>query len=445
MESNDQQAGQADALVMFGLTGDLGRKKLFPALYELAASGLLDIPVVGVGRSEHSDTELRSMFHDALADHAPSDGSSVDAAVIDAVDLTYLSGDSTDPATFDTLLERLSDVSAPLVYAALPPGLFGDVAAGMASSNFPDAARLVVEKPFGNDVESARQLWADITAHVPEDQLFIVDHFLAKSAVENMAVVRHVNALIANSLDRSHVASIEIDMSEAGDVDGRGSFYEGVGAIDDVVQSHLLQTMALLMMEAPDGPSVDDYRRERVALLADVEPVDLAGVTIGQYAGYREHDGVADDSDVETFVSLRLNVANERWASVPVTITTGKNLAQTSTTATFHLADTAPSASSVPNRVRFEIKPTAALALDISILSTDGHEPEGTSLYACGPEDHGALGDYATMFDNARRGDQRHFADIDGVVEAWRILAPLADADLELHTYEPGSDGPSTE
>ena len=439
MASSEQQS---DALVMFGLTGDLGRKKLFPALYELASHGVLNIPVVGVGRSEHTDVELREMFHDALADHEPADGSTVDASVIDAVNLSYLSGDSAEPATFDALLTHLGDVSAPLVYAALPPDLFGDVAAGMASSDFPDAARLMVEKPFGDGVDSARELWDRIIGHVPAERLFIVDHFLAKSAIENMAVVRHVNPLIANSLDSAHVSSIDIDMSESGDVDGRGSFYEGVGAINDVVQSHLLQTMALLMMEAPDGSSVDDYRWERTALLADVDPVDPAAVVLGQYAGYRDHDGVDDNSEVETYVSMRLNVSNERWNGVPVTITTGKNLSRSSTTATFNLSDTAPSASSVPNRIRFEIKPNPALALDIAILDGEQHEPRSTTMYACGPEDHGELGDYATMFDNARRGEQRHFADIDGVVEAWRILAPLAEADLELHTYEPGSDGP---
>ncbi len=446
MNSDEPQSDVSDALVMFGLTGDLGRKKLFPALYELAASGNLGVPVVGVGRSEHTDDELRTMFHDALADHEPADGSTVDTSVIDGVDLSYVSGDSTDAATFDALLDHLGGVrggvQTPLVYAALPPDLFGDVAAGMAASDFPDAARLMVEKPFGDGVDTARELWDRITEHISADRLFIVDHFLAKSAIENMAVVRHVNALIANSLDSAHVASIDIDMSEAGDVDGRGSFYEGVGAINDVVQSHLLQTMALLMMEAPDGSSVDDYRRERVALLGHVDPVDSGTVVLGQYDGYRDHDGVDEASSVETFVSLRLNVANERWDGVPVTITTGKNLSRSSTTATFHLRDTAPSPSAVPNRIRFEIKPNPALALDIAVLDGEHHEPKSTTMYACGPEDHGELGDYATMFDNARRGDQRHFADIDGVVEAWRILAPLADADLELHAYQPGSDGP---
>jgi len=444
MNSTSSPVGTSDAFVMFGLTGDLGRKKLFPALYELASHGDLGIPVIGVGRSEHTDDEIRSMFRDALSDHEPADGSEVDDAVIDSIQLSYLAGDSTDPATFDLILDRLGEALSPVVYAALPPHLFGDVAAGMAASDFPDAARLIVEKPFGNDVESARELWQQMTDHIPADQLFIVDHFLAKSAVENMAVVRHVNALIANSLDAGHVSRIEIDMSEAGDVDGRGSFYEGVGAINDVVQSHLLQTMALLMMEPPDDESVDDYRRERVALLADIDPVDPTKVTIGQYDGYRDHDGVADDSIVETFVALELHVSNDRWRGVPVTIRTGKNLPGTSTTATFHLADIALSAGSHSNRIRFEVKPTPALAIDIAVLDAETHEPKETTLYACGPEDHGALGDYATMFSNARRGDQRHFADIAGVVEAWRILAPLADADLELQTYQPGSDGPAT-
>ena len=435
----------SDALVMFGLTGDLGRKKLFPALYELAAQGDLDIPVIGVGRSELTDDDLRESFRDAMSGHEPADGSEVDTAVVERVRLSYLAGDSTEPATFDRLLERLEtavgDVVAPLVYAALPPNLFGEVAAGMAASDFPSAARLVVEKPFGDGVETARSLWNEMTEHVPAEQLFIVDHFLAKSAVENMAVVRHVNPILSNCLDRRQVSLVEIVMSEAGDVDGRGSFYEGVGAVNDVVQSHLLQTMALLLMDVPAAGDVDDYRRERIALLAAVDPVDPALVTMGQYDGYRDHDEVADDSNVETYVSLELHADTDRWRGVPIRITTGKNLAETATTATFHLDGNASSASQ-SNRIRFEIKPSVALDIDIAVLDAESHELVGATLHACGPEDHGALGDYATMFADARNGVQRHFAHIDGVVEAWRILAPLADVDLERHIYQPGSDGP---
>lgn len=428
---------------MFGLTGDLGRKKLFPALYELAAAGVLDVPIIGVGRSEHSDDELREMFRDALADHAPADGSDVDWAIVDGVALRYLAGDSADAATFDELAARLDGAQAPLIYAALPPDLFGDVAAGIEASNLASGTRLVVEKPFGHDVESSQQLWNDITSRMPEDRLFIVDHFLAKSAVENIAVFRHANALIANSLDRDHVTAIDIEMSEQGDVDGRGSFYEGVGAINDVVQSHLLQTLALALMDPPDDSSADDFRRERSAMLAAVRPVDPATVVLGQYDGYREHDGVADDSRVETYVSMELAVDNDRWRGVPINIWTGKHLENTSTSVTFHLASPSNSPSTVPNRVRFEIKPTAAVALDISALNADTHEPEPVTVHACPPSRHGALGDYATMFDNALSGEQRHFATIDGIVEAWRIIEPITGADLELHPYAAGSSGPT--
>lgn len=434
---------RSDAVVMFGLTGDLGHKKLFPAIYELERADALGVPVIGVGRSEHTDDELRTMFRESLAEHEPADGSTVDESVIDRVDLRYLAGDSSDPDTFDLLLDALDEPVAPLIYAALPPDLFGGVAAGIAASRFPDRTRLMVEKPFGNDMQSARQLWDDITEHIPEDQLFIVDHFLAKSAVENIAVVRHVNALFANSLDRDHVDALDIEMSETGSVDGRGSFYEGVGAIDDVVQSHMLQTLALALMRAPDHESTDDYRRERAGLLADIEPVDVSTVVLGQYDGYRDHDGVADDSTVETYASLRLSMSDDRWHGVPITLRTGKQLAQDSTSVTFHLAAPDNATASLPNRVRFEIKPSAAVTLDIAVLDPSTHEPTSVTVEACGSHDHGGLGDYATMFDNAMNGDQWHFAHIDGIVEAWRILAPLRQAHLPLRSYQPGSTGPT--
>ncbi len=427
---------------MFGLTGDLGEKKLFPALYELQASGRLGIPVIGVGRTEHSDDDVRSMLDASLEDFAPSGGGDVDRDVVAAIDLSYLSGDSTDESMYARLLDRVGDVAQPVVYAALPPGIFGDVARGIDAGAFPDTTRLVVEKPFGSDADTARRLYDEITDSIDPDRLFIVDHFLAKSAIENMLTVRTTNALIDNSLRNGHVASIDIVMSETGGVDGRGSFYESVGAIDDVLQNHLLQLLAVLTMEEPADDSDESYHAARADVLRAVRPFSIDSAVVGQFDGYRELDDVADDSTVETYVSATTSIDVERWSGVPVTIRTGKKLADDSTIATITLTNSAPADDAVANRVRFTVKPNPSVSFDIAVLDAGSHDPTPTTIYACGPVDHGELGDYAVMLDNAMNGDTRHFAQIDDVVAAWGIVAPLKDADLELRTYAPGSDGP---
>lgn len=433
---------RADALVMFGLTGDLGEKKLFPALYDLAQAGLLGVPVVGVGRSEHTDADVREMLDDALDGYQPADGSDFDQSVADGIELSYLSGDSTEASTFDGLVDRLSGTEWPVVYAALPPGIFGDVARGIADSSFPDSTRLVVEKPFGEDAESARKLYDEITDALDPDRLFIVDHFLAKSAIENMLVVRSSNALIENSVCRQFVESVEIVMSETGGVDGRGSFYESVGAIDDVLQNHLLQMLAVLMMDRPADDSDAAYHEARSALLAAVEPFDPGHTVLGQFAGYRDLDDVADDSTVETYVSARTSIDNDRWRGVPITVRTGKELADTLTEATITLASGAAGDTAVPNRIRFGVKPHTCVEFDIGVLDPDSHEATPSTIEAYGPADHGRLGDYAVMLDNAMNGETRHFAQIDDIVSAWKIVADIKSADLDVQMYGAGSDGP---
>ncbi len=425
---------------MLGLTGDLGEKKLFPALYELQAAGRLGIPVIGIGRSEYTDDDLDRMLEEALDGYTPASGGDVDPDIIAAIDLSYLSGDSTDPDVYDELVERLDGSDRPVVYAALPPGLFGDVARGIAGSSLPDTTRLVCEKPFGDDAESAQALFDEIAEALDSDRLFIVDHFLAKSSIENMLTVRTSNPLIENSMCSQFVERIDIEMCETGSVDGRGSFYESVGAIDDVVQNHLLQMLAVLTMERPVDDSDEAYHAARSELLASVVPFDPQTAVLGQYSGYRGHDDVADDSDVETYTEVRTTIDNDRWRDVPVTIRTGKALAEDVTTATISLRREGD--DNFVNRIRFTIKPNPSVSFDIGVLDTESHEPTGITIYACGPEDHGDLGDYAVMFDNALDGTTRHFARLDDVVAGWRIVAPLHHEQIELQTYEPGSDGP---
>lgn len=442
IDDNDDN-DRSDALVMFGLTGDLGRKKLFPAIYELAAAGRLDGPVIGVGRSERTDAELRRMFEEALDDHEPAGGGDVDLDVAWSVELSYLAGDSSEQAVYDELAGRLRACRRPLVYAALPPDLFGSVASGVAGADLPDTTRLVVEKPFGDDADSARELYDEITASIGPDRLFIVDHFLAKAAIENMLIVRAANPLVDNSLDAAHVDAIDVIMHESGGVDGRGSFYEGVGALEDVVQNHLLQMLAMVTMEPPTDDSDEAHHEARRALLAAVAPVRTDEVVLGQYDGYRDLDDVADDSDVETFAWLALSIDNERWRGVPVSLRTGKRLREDRTEVIFHLRNASPHHSSHGNRIRFSVKPDASLSFDLDVIDPTTHEPRPTTVVACGPADHGELGDYAVMFDNAMRGETRHFAQIDGIVEAWRVIAPLRTDRPAVRSYAPGSCGPS--
>lgn len=426
---------------MFGLTGDLGEKKLFPALYELQAADRLGVPVIGVGRTEYSNEDLDAMLRESLDGYTPSDGSPVDTDVVDAIELRYLSGDSTDPATYDALAELLDGTDLPVVYAALPPGIFGAVARGIATSSFPDSTRLVCEKPFGDDVESAQALFDEITEELEPDRLFIVDHFLAKSAIENMLTVRTTNPLIENSMCTQYVERIDLEMHEAGDVDGRGSFYESVGAIDDVVQNHLLQMLAVLTMERPDDDSDEAYHAARSELLATVVPFDPDLAVVGQYDGYRDLDDVTDNSQVETFVEARTTIDNERWQDVPITIRTGKALTEDSTAATITLRSDVP--GSVVNRIRFTVKPTPSVAFRLGVLDSDSHEAVSTTVDARGPVDHGDLGDYAIMLDNALGGVTRHFARLADVIAGWRTVAPLHSADLDPQTYPKGSTGPT--
>ena len=431
----------ADALVMFGLTGDLGAKKLLPALYELAAADRLGIPVVGVGRTEYSDDDVRQMLNEALADHRPADGSEVDQAIADGIDLRYVAGDSTDSSTFDSIVDLLDGADHVVVYAALPPDLFGDVARGLAESRLADTTRLVVEKPFGKDVDSARALHQEISEALGGDRLFIVDHFLAKAAIENMTTLRSTNPLIDNSMCTQFVESIEVLMKESGGVDGRGSFYEGVGAVDDVLQNHLLQTLALLMMDAPTDDSYEAYETARTALLRAVRPIRPEDVVLGQYEGYRELDDVDDESQVETFVDVELTVDSDRWRDVPVRIRTGKRLDEDLTTATITMRRGNGGDGAVTNRIVFHVKPASHVSIELGVLDPETHEATPTSIDVCAPPDHGDLGDYATMLSNALEGKRRHFASIDGVVEAWRIVADVK-TEATLVRYEPDSSGP---
>jgi len=427
---------RADALVMFGLTGDLGDKKLLPALGELAVAGELDLPVVAVSRRGVGVDELRERIAEALDEH-PSEA--VEHAVA-ALDIRVVEGGVDEDRTWSEIGSYLDGCSLPVVYAALPPSLFATTAERVATSELPDTTRLVVEKPFGHDGESAQQLWDEVTAEIDPQRLFVVDHFLAKTAVENLSTVRTRNAVIANNLQPGLVERIDVILHESDGAHGRGSFYESVGAVRDVVQNHMLQLLALATMEAPSDPGDGDaHLRARQALLDAVRPVDVATVTLGQYEGYRELDDVDDDSDVETYASMELAIDTDRWRGVPVWLETGKALHQKRTAVVFTIrSDDADGRG----RLVFDVSPNACISMQLEVLDGDDHDVGSITLAGRPDDDHGGLGDYATMLLSALVGERRHFATIEGVLAGWRVVDPIAEQRPEVQRYAPGSAGP---
>ncbi len=435
---------RGDALVMFGLTGDLGENKLFPALAELATEGLIEGPVLAVGRTERSDDELWDMFIDAVGDTA--------RGLRGTLDLRYVQGDSAEAETFDEITAQLDGAERPVIYAALPPDLFAALAEQIAGSSLPDTTRLIVEKPFGKDAESAARLHEQITSLLSADRLFMVDHFLAKTSVENLLAFRAANPLFERALAGDTVRRIEFTMAEAFGVDGRGSFYDATGAIEDVVQNHILQTIAVLLMDTPaheDPTQIDaaDFDRCRADLLGAIRPIDTEAVVLGQFDGYLDIDDVADDSQTETFVACRLTIDSPRWDGVEIVLRTGKELSDTYTEAVVVFSDEADA----PSRLRFRLKPDQCISLDVAMLQADAPAEDGHSahcltpatLEVVAPSGHGALSDYATILEGGLAGDQRHFARIDDTKAAWRIVEPLLSLDRRPEPYEKGSMGPA--
>lgn len=436
---------EADALILFGITGDLAKKRLFPALYALTASGNLDRPIVGVARSNWSDDELRQRARQSLEDA----GTSIDDEVFQrlASNLSHVAGDYADTATYSEIAERVGHREFPLSYLAIPPDLFDDVVEGLASAGL--NKRVVLEKPFGRDTTSAAELNDIVHLHFSEDQVYRIDHFLGKEAVQNLMIFRFSNTMLEPVWNRHYVRGVQITMAEDFGIEGRGAFYDGIGALRDVVQNHLLQVLALMAMEPPNSEHPDALRDERVKVLRAIEALRPSDLVRGQYVGYQDEGGVGADSDTETFAAVRLEVDSWRWAGVPWVIRAGKGMARTTTEAVvefakpprplFADADCEPG----PNRLTFRTKPDLDISLSMQ-AKTPGPEMVSGPVELHLEHDRRAGSDaYGRLLGDALRGDPSLFARQDGVMEAWRIVEPVLIDRAPVLRYERGSWGPS--
>jgi glucose-6-phosphate 1-dehydrogenase len=435
----------SDLLVIFGITGDLARKMTFQALYRLEHRGLLQCPIVGVASEDISVEELVNRARKAIE----GAGEKVDDKVFGrfAGRLSYLHGDVTDSALYDALEKQIGSKHHCLFYLEMPPSLFAPIVENLARAELLNGSRVAVEKPFGHDLTSANELNTRLRAVLDEDQIFRVDHFLGKEPVVELEYLRFGNLALVELWDRHVISEIQITMAENFGVDDRGKFYDRVGALRDVVQNHLLQVLAGVTMEPPVGPTADDHNDRKADVFRAMPAVDPDRCVRGQYRGYTDIDGVAKNSGTETFVAMRVEIDNWRWAGVPIFLRAGKALPERVTEVRLFthrvpsLVFLSGRRRAEPNQIVLRIDPDPGLRLQLTAL--DGDRWRDLHLDSSFMADLGEpLLPYERLLHGALTGDHQLFAREDGIEETWRIVQPLLDDPGEIHQYEPGSWGP---
>jgi glucose-6-phosphate 1-dehydrogenase len=441
-------ASRSDALVLFGVTGDLAHKMIFPALYAMVKRGTLKVPIIGVALPEWSLARLRKRVTDSIKRSGGIDNQRAFHQLLSL--FKYVSGDYNDPKTFTAIKEALGKARHPAHYLAIPPALFEMVIKGLGAANLATDARVIVEKPFGRDLTSAKELNRTARKVFPQDSIFRIDHFLGKEAIMNILYFRFANSFLEPIWNRNYVASVQVTLSEDFGVQDRGAFYETAGCLRDVIENHLFQVIALLAMEPPSDRDYGSVHSEKAKVFEAMRPLKRDDLVRGQYAGYRKERGVAKNSDVETFCALRLFIDSWRWAGVPWYVRSGKYLAETATEVVVELkpppqrlfADSAPAAGEA-NYLRFRLSPNSAIALAARVkLAGQEFVGEQRELYLF-DEQPGEESPYERLLGDAMIGDGALFTREDAVEAAWTVVDPVLKKHHRVHPYRRHSWGPS--
>jgi len=436
---------QSDALVFFGATGDLAYKKIFPSLQAMIKRGHLNVPVVGVAKAGWNLDQLRARAKDSLEKHGGLDPAAFEKLISL---LGYVDGDYQDAATFNALRKALKDAHRPAHYLAIPPVLFETVVGHLSESNCGRGARVIVEKPFGHDLASAKELNKFLLSVFDEADIFRIDHYLGKQAVNNVLAFRFANTFVESFWNRHYIASVEITMAEDFGIQGRGAFYDQTGTIRDVVQNHLFQVLSNLAMEPPVGLDSESVRDEKVKVLKAIAPIEETDIVRGQFQGYRDENGVAKDSRTETFAALKLEVNSWRWKGVPFFIRAGKCLPTTVTeiVGKFRKPPTlVPDSLLVENHLRLRLSPEVTIAMGMMTLSpdTEGMALQTGEMIANHVPQADEMDAYERVLGAAIAGDSSLFAREDYVEEAWRIVDPVLKKGTPIYPYAPNTWGPA--
>jgi len=435
----------SDAFVFFGATGDLAYKKIFPALQGMIRRGHFDMPVIGVAKRDWTSDQLRDRARESLEKH---DGVDPDAFAKLSTRLQYISGDYRDEANYTRLRKALGNAGRPLHYLAIPPNEFEIVVQNLATSGCAKDARVIVEKPFGRDLVSSQELNRTLQQFFAESAIFRIDHFLGKEPVQNLQYFRFANSFLEPIWNRNYVERVQVILCESFGVEGRGRFYEEAGTIRDVVQNHMLQLLALIAMDPPTSGDAEAFRNEKIRILQGIRPLSPGDVVKGQFRGYRNEDGVAPDSQVETFAAVRLHIDAWRWEGVPFYIRTGKRLRVTANEVFVQFKGPPQTVfdqikPGQSNYLHFRLSPDVFISLGARTkVPGESMVGEGVDLLACqhtGDE----MSPYERLLSDAMRGDTTLFARQDSVEAAWRVVDPILGNVTPVYEYEPNTWGPA--